>query len=78
MEPQVFEQRCNYIVVKNEEGHRKQVKISDYNEFQKNRVKGHPLYGYEYDLEWDLSHGFTEVNKVFERIRNGHRKDKSN
>ena len=64
-----LEQEFGYIVVKNKEGHRKKVEISDYNEFQKNPIEGHPLYGYKYDLEWDLSHGFTEVNKVFEEIK---------
>ena len=71
MEQQEFEQRYNYIVVKNQEGHRKQVKISDYNEFQKNLVKGHPLEGYEYDLDLYLSHGKKEINEMFQNIENG-------
>lgn len=68
-----LEQEFGYIVVKNKEGHRKKVKISDYNEFQQNPIEGHSLCGYKYDLEWDLSHGFTEANKAFEEIENGYR-----
>ena len=36
-----LEQEFGQIVVKNKEGHRKKVKISDYNEFQKNPIEGH-------------------------------------
>ena len=71
MEQQEFEQRYNYIVVNNQEGHRKQVKISDYNEFQKHPTEGHPLSGYEYNLDWYLTHGRKEINQMFRDIENG-------
>ena len=76
MEQKEFEQRYNYIVVKNKDGHRKQMKISDYNEFQKNPVKGHPLYGYGYDLDWYLAQGCKEINQMFNDIENGYYSDK--
>lgn len=57
----------NYIMVINSKGERKQVKVSDYN--KKHKPKN--LHGYRYDLEWDLTHGFTEAGKAFEAIESG-------
>ena len=59
-----------YMVVINESGERKQIKVKDYN-----RMKGTEnevgLCDYKYDLKWDLSHGFTEACKAFDDIENG-------
>lgn len=61
-----YKNESGYIVVKNQDGLRKQVKISDYNESRLDSA--HPLSEFRYDLEWDLGHGFTEARKAFEEI----------
>lgn len=63
-----YKNESGYIIVKNQDGLRKQVPISDYNESR--MVSAHPLSEFHYDLEWDLSHGFTEARKTFAEIEN--------
>lgn len=60
-----------YIMVVNDNGDRKKVKVSDYNQKHNLNESSNELQGYTYDLEWDLSHGFTEANKAFYDIENG-------
>ena len=62
-----------YIMVINSKGERKRVKISDYNKANKLN-EAHTNNDFKYDLEWDLSHGFTEAKKAFSDIENGNYK----
>lgn len=57
-------------MVINNYGDRKQIKIEDYNRFQKFDEDNADIRGFKYDLAWDLSHGFTEANDAFHDIEN--------
>lgn len=61
----------DYIIVKNKEGNRKRVKLSDYNRYQEINETASALKGYEFDLDWYLQHGHKEINKMFADIENG-------
>lgn len=53
-----------FIMVINESGERKQVKIEDYYKSQNHEDEIIPD-GFKYDLSWDISHGFTEAKNAF-------------
>ena len=56
------------IMVVNSKGERKRVKVEDYNKLKDINEDDANIEGYKCDLEWDISHGFTEANKAFYEI----------